>query len=487
MDDIRYDTDCLHNPQMFAMGRLPAVSDHETYATAAEADGGRSSLSMLLDGRWQFAYASTPEARPIGFAATDFDCSGWGGHRRARAYPVAGYRTPQYVNKANIRGRTRGTAAAADPHRENPVGCYVDVLHPAELWAGRRVTLTLHGVETACFVWLNGVPLGYAEDSFTPSRFDLSAALAAGSNKLAVEVYRYSSASWIEDQDFWRFSGIFRSVELRAEPRAHVEDVFVRAEPDDALESGLISADIRLRLPSEPVTLLAELLAADGRAADSVRLPAQAEMRIARRIDRPLLWSAEQPNLYTLRITLMDENGETLEVAQTETGFRRVQIRGGVLLLNGKRLRLRGVNRHEFSCKAGRALTEAEMRFDIQTLKRNNINACAHQPLPNQSLWYRLCDRYGIYLIDEANLESHGSWNEDGQGGPRVGRARRRARKAGRVRRQGPSMLERYKNHPSVLLWSCGNESYGGANIHAMAAFFRERDPAARALRGRLL
>ena len=249
------------------------------------------------------------------------------------------------------------------PARANPVGCYVTYFTLPEGWAGRRVTLTLHGVETACFVWLNGVLLGYAEDSFTPSRFDLSAALAAGSNKLAVEVYRYSSASWLEDQDFWRFSGIFRSVELRAEPRAHVEDVFVRAEPDDALTAGQWAADLRLRLPPEPVALHMALIAADGQTADSVRLPAQAEMHVTRRVDRPLLWSAEQPNLYTLRITLMDESGKTVEVAQTDVGFRRVQIRDGVLLLNGKRLRLRGVNRHEFSCKAGRALTEAEMRL----------------------------------------------------------------------------------------------------------------------------
>lgn len=478
MEEIRYDLRSLSDPQVFATGRLPAVSDHDTFAAHAEAQSGQSSLRLLLDGRWQFCYAPTPQQRPVGFAAPGFDCSAWGQIDVPAHIQLQGFGTPQYVNTQYPWDGHEALRPPQIPERDNPVGCYVTHFTLPQRWAGKRVTLTLHGVETACFVWLNGVLLGYAEDSFTPSRFDISAALVQGPNKLAVEVYRYSSASWIEDQDFWRFSGIFRSVELRAEPRAHVEDVFVRAEPDEALTGGVWRAQLRLRLPPEPVTLHAQLLAADGAVAASVRLPAREVMLLERPIENPLLWSAEQPNLYTLRLTLENAAGEVLEVAQAETGFRRVDIQGGVLRLNGKRLRLRGVNRHEFGCKAGRALTEAEMLLDIKTLKRNNINAVRTSHYPNQSLWYRLCDRYGVYLIDEANLESHGSWMKMGKVDPAWAVPADEPQWLAACLDRAASMLERDKNHPSVLLWSCGNESYGGANISAMADYFRQRDPA---------
>lgn len=477
MDDIRYDLRYLTDPQVFAVGRLPAVSDHDVFASVAEAAQGHSSLSLCLDGRWKFACAETPEARPVGFAAPEYDCAAWGEIDVPAHIQLQGHGAPHYVNTQYPWDGHEALRPPQIPVRENPVGCYVKHFTVPQGWAGYRVTLVLHGVETACFAWLNGVLLGYAEDSFTPSRFDLTDALLAGDNKLAIEVYRYSSASWIEDQDFWRFSGIFRSVELRAEPRPHVEDIFVRAVPDEQLASGLLTADIRLRLPAQAVSLRAELLAAGGEAVDSLTLPAQASLRIERRISHPLLWSAEQPSLYTLRLTLLDEGDGVMEVVQTEVGFRRVEIRGGVLLLNGRRLRLRGVNRHEFNCKAGRALTEADMLWDIQTIKRNNINAVRTSHYPNHSLWYRLCDRYGVYLIDEANLESHGSWQKMGKVEPSWALPANVPEWRAACLDRAASLLERDKNHPSVLLWSCGNESYGGSNIFAMAEYFRGRDP----------
>ena len=346
MNDIDYNLRYLTDPQVFALGRLPAVSDHDVYACEAEASVGQSSLTLCLDGRWKFAYAQTPDARPVGFAASEYDCAAWDEIDVPAHIQLQGYGMPHYVNTQYPWDGHEGLRPPEIPLRENPVGCYATYFCVPQGWADHRVVLWLHGVETACFVWLNGVLLGYAEDSFTPSRFDLTPALVAGENKLAVEVYRYSCASWIEDQDFWRFSGIFRSVELRAEPMAHVEDIFVRSEPDEALVCGTLITDVRMRLPHKAVTLRAELLTMGGVAIDSQTLPAQETLHLERHIESPLLWSAEQPNLYTLRLTLYSADGGVLEVAQTEVGFRRFQIKDGLLMLNNKRILLHGVNRH---------------------------------------------------------------------------------------------------------------------------------------------
>lgn len=477
MNEICYDLRYLTDPEIFAVGRLPAVSDHDVYAGEAEAAQSQSSLTMSLDGRWKFAYAPVPEARPVGFAALEYDCGGWGEIDVPAHIQLQGYGVPQYVNTQYPWDGHEQLRPPEIPQRENPVGCYVRPFRVPESWAGHRVTLCLHGVETAFFVWLNGVLLGYAEDSFTPSRFDLTPALRPGDNKLAVEVFRYSSASWIEDQDFWRFSGIFRSVELQAQPPAHVEDIFARAMPDPTLTSGMLSVAIRLRLPKEAHRLRVELLGPDSMPVDSLTLPAEAEIHVERRIANPKLWSAEFPNRYILRLALLNEADAVVEVAQTQVGFRCVEIENGVLKLNGQRLRLRGVNRHEFSCTRGRVLTKDQMIFDIQTLKRNNINAVRTCHYPNQSLWYHLCDQYGVYLIDEANLESHGSWMKMGKVEPSWAVPDDLPQWRATCLDRAASMLERDKNHPCVLLWSCGNESYGGANIHAMSQYFHERDP----------
>ena len=477
MDEIRYDLRYLTDPEIFAVGRLPAVSDHDVFASEAEAALSQSSLTMSLDGRWKFAYAPTPEERPVGFAAPEYDCAGWDEIEVPAHIQLQGYGAPQYVNTQYPWDGHEELRPPEIPTRDHPVGCYVTHFCVPENWADHRVVLCLHGVETAFFVWLNGRLLGYAEDSFTPSRFDLSHALQAGENKLAVEVYRYSSASWIEDQDFWRFSGIFRSVELQAQPPAHVEDIFARAQPDQTLTNGTLTADIRLRLPAQAHRLSVELLAQDGKPVDSLTLPAEAEVHLSRPIPHPLLWSAEFPNRYTLRLTLRDEAGGVVEVAQTQVGFRCVEIQDGVLKLNGQRLRLHGVNRHEFCCTSGRVLSRAQMVLDIQTMKRNNINAVRTSHYPNHSLWYRLCDQYGLYVIDETNLESHGSWMKMGKVEPSWAVPADRPQWRAACLDRAASMLERDKNHASVLLWSCGNESYGGANIHAMSEYFHARDP----------
>jgi len=476
MERMIYDPGWLTDPETFAVGRLPAVSDHDTFADAAEAQSGESSLRRSLNGRWRFAYAQTPAQRPFGFEQPGYDCSAWDTVEVPGHIQLQGYGKPQYVN---VQYPWDGREALTAPQipAENPVGSYVTAFTVPAGWADKRVTVVLNGVESACFVWVNGVLLGYAEDGFTPSRFDATDALVPGENRLAVEVFRFCSGSWLEDQDFFRFSGIFRTVELRAEPRAHVEDVFVRAVPAQDFATGEWTAELSLALPDEPVTLTAELRDGDGRSVERVSLPAEKTMRVSRTLPSPRLWSAEEPNLYTLLVTLSDARGRVWEVARTETGFRRFEIVNGVMLLNGRRLLLHGVDRHEFGCRAGRALNEEEMLWDIRTLKRSNINAVRTSHYPNQSLWYRLCDRYGIYLMDETNLETHGTWSNQGGASPQTAVPGDHAEWLPACLDRAKSMLERDKNHPSVLFWSCGNESFGGSVIFEMSQFFRRRDP----------
>ncbi len=477
MESVAYDLGYLSDPGVFAVGRLPAVSDHDTFAGTREAETGASSLRRSLNGRWKFSYAENPAARPEGFEQPEYDCSGWGEIDVPAHIQLQGFGRPQYVNIQYPWDGSEALRPPQIPERFNPVGSYATFFTLPEGWADKRVTLVFQGVESAFFVWLNGNLLGYAEDSFAPSRFDLTGALVAGENKLAVEVFRFCSGSWLEDQDFWRFSGIFRTVELRAEPRAHVEDVFVRAVPAPNLRSAELTAELTLSLSGGPATLTAELLDAGGQAVDTVTLPAEPAVRFTRSVPNPRLWSAEEPNLYTLSLTLRGAEGETLEVARTEVGFRRFEIGGGVMLLNGKRLLLHGVDRHEFSCKTGRAVSEDEMLWDVTMLKRHNVNAVRTSHYPNNSLWYRLCDRYGIYLVDETNLETHGTWGKLKHVSAKEALPGDREEWLPACLDRAKSLLERDKNHPSVLFWSCGNESFGGSVIHEMAQFFRRRDP----------
>ncbi len=477
MQPIDLNLGYLTDPQIFAVGCLPAVSDHDTFADTRETQHGQSSLRLKLDGRWKFSYAQNLAQRPEGFEKLGFDCSGWDEIDVPGHIQLQGYGKPQYVNTQYPWDGHENPTPPQIPQRDNPVGSYITNFHTPQAWAGSRITLVFHGVESACFVWVNDVAIGYAEDSFTPSRFDITAALNEGENKLAVQVFRFCSGSWLEDQDFWRFSGIFRSVELRAEPLAHVEDIFIRALPAEDLKTAELTAEISLTLPREPVILQAQLLDGEGREVDCFPVPARERTLLVRTVSSPRLWSAECPELYTLRLTLLNAHGREIEVAQTELGFRRFEIKNSVLQLNGKRLLLHGVNRHEFNAHTGRALSEQDMLWDIQTLKRSNINAVRTSHYPNNSLWYRLCDRYGIYLIDEANLETHGTWMFRGKiSSERVLPYDNEVWLPACLDR-AHSLLERDKNHPSVLFWSCGNESYGGSVLHAMSQFFRTRDP----------
>ncbi len=471
-----YDLSFLYEPETVAVNRLPAVSDHDCYRSLAEAEAEQSSLHLCLNGQWQFFYTENPAECPADFWQPDFDRSGWAQIQVPGHIQLQGYGTPQYVN---VQYPWDGQEQLTPPHfpSVNPTGCYARAFTlPAE-WAGEKVVLTFHGVESVLYCWVNGRFIGYGEDGFTPSRFDITEALQPGENQLVVQVIRFAACTWLEDQDFWRFSGIFRDVTLTAIPKAHVEDVYVRTNLTDRYTKAVVEAEVKLALSkADEAVLQVQLLdaAGDTVAEAAPAIPADLKLSVSLPVAEPQLWSAEIPYLYTLRLMLTCA-GEIIEVAQTQVGLRRVEIVEGVLMLNGRRLRIRGANRHEFCAEAGRCITKEHMLEDIRQFKRSNINTVRTSHYPNNSLWYRLCDRYGIYVIDEANLETHGTWQTGGnyQAGPVPGDD---SMWLPAVLDRANSMQQRDKNHPSVIIWSCGNESFGGRVIWEMSQQMRRFD-----------
>lgn len=467
----------LSDPQIFAIGRLPAISDHITHPDAASALANTASpLRQSLDGIWQFVSALSAAARPEGFQNPDFDRSGFGTISVPGAMQLQGHGHPQYVNIQypwdGLEALDLGEAAKA-----NRVGCYTRTFTLAPELVGHRTILTFEGVETAFYVWLNGRFIGYAEDSFTPSRFDVTDALVDGENLLAVEVYHRSSGAWLEDQDFWRLSGIMRPVRLEAWPALHVRDLFVTTDLADDFKSASLRLRLALDLPeTATATVSATLYAPDGKEVVSATFDAASKMDVTLAVDAPHLWSTEAPHLYRLLLALNDGTGKTVEAVPQTVGFRRFEMRDGLMRLNGERIVFKGINRHDFHPRRGRAVTVEDMLWDVLFFKRNNFNAVRTSHYPNRSEFYALCDEHGLYVIDETNLETHGTWAVEERDLEKV-LPGDRAEWRPAVLDRAANMLERDKNHPCVLIWSCGNESFGGSVIADMADWFRNRDP----------
>lgn len=465
----------LADPAVFMENRLPAHSDHRHYPAGEFAFGDESPLRELLNGSWKFHWAPNPASCPEGYQRPDFSCAGWDDIAVPMHMELAGYGVPQYVDTRYPWEGKEQVAPHQVPVDYNPTGCYVTAFTIPAAWKGHSVHITFDGVETALHLWCNGRYIGYSEDSYTPAEFDLTSALVEGENKLAVEVSRFCSGSWLEDQDFWRMGGIIRDVFLTAIPHMHIVDIDARAGVDDSYTGGLLDVALRVSGAKRDGAVAWRLLDPSGREAASGAAPLAGDgAAFSAAAPNALLWSAERPHLYTLSLTLLDSAGRGVETVPLRVGFRRVEILDKVLHLNGKRIVLYGVNRHEFSCDKGRAVTRDEMLWDIRFLKQNNFNAVRTSHYPNQTLWYELCDEYGIYLIDETNLETHGTWHngagehtlpgDDPLWGPPV-------------LDRAASMLERDKNHAAVLIWSCGNESWGGKNLYELSGYFRRRDP----------
>ncbi|WP_419882939.1 glycoside hydrolase family 2 TIM barrel-domain containing protein [Peribacillus sp. B-H-3] len=470
----------LSDLNKYAVNRLPAHSDHVYYETLEEAkSAGQMNMRHVLNGNWKFAYSTNPGSRPEHFYEKDFNCSGWADIRVPGHIEMQGYGKPQYVNTMYPWDGLADIRPPEIPMDHNPVGSYVKEFSLPQNMQGKPVYISFQGVESAFYVWMNGEFVGYSEDSFTPSEFELTPFLSEGNNKLAVEVYQRSTGSWLEDQDFWRFSGIFRDVYLYTIPEIHISDLHIHADLDSTFTKGSLKADLSFlaenRVPSK---ITGELFDAKGnKVAAGTGEYAGGSSSLSLNLDEPELWSAENPYLYKLYIQVFGEDGHLLEVVPQKVGFRRFEMVNKIMTINGKRIVFKGVNRHEFNCRTGRAITKEDMLWDIKTLKRNNINAVRTSHYPNQSYWYELCDEYGVYVIDEMNLETHGSWQKMGAVEPSWNIPGNKPEWREIVIDRAVSMLERDKNHPSILIWSCGNESYAGEVILSVSQYFKKTDP----------
>ena len=474
------------DPATNAMNREEARATLRSYATRERARAGDPEVSsrvLSLNGPWSFAYAPRAAEAPDAFYEGPLDASEWETIPVPAHWELEGYGTPIYIN---IRYPFSPVAPPRVPEAGNAVGSYRRTFTLPEGWTDRQVTLHFGGVSAAFFVWVNGEKVGYSEDSRLPAEFDVTSHLRAGENTVAVQVLRWSDGSYLEDQDHWRLSGLHREVYLEARPRAHVADLAVRTDLDAQYED----AELQLRpelanhtggaLDGWRVTaqlydpdsqaVFPEPLSVPARAITQERYPQRGTVDfplLSATVEDPLKWTAETPHLYRLVVTLRDSTGAVVEATGTDVGFREVEIVDGQFRVNGEPVHLRGVNRHDHDQHDGKVVTREDMVEDIETMKRFNVNAARSAHYPNHPEWYRLADRYGLYVIDEANLETHqlgGALSNDPAW-------------ASAFLERAVRMVERDKNHPSIVMWSLGNEAGSGPNHAAMAEWIHYADP----------
>ncbi len=469
------------DPQVTGIHKEPGHATLMPFADAAAAQANPTALSRdcspyfrSLNGEWQFSLAPNPASAPDGFADPAFDDSGWDRVQVPGCWQLQGpYDIPIYVN---VQYPFPVDDALSVPHDDNPTGSYRRAFSLPEGWAGRQVFLTFDGVDSAFDLWVNGQKVGFSKESRLPAEFDVTRFVRPGQNTLAARVYRWSDGSYLEDQDFWRLSGIYRDVYLWSAPALHLRDFFVTTRFDPAYRDAVLHAGLELvnygTEDAAGCTLTAALFRASGvevaRQALPFSVPAggQTSLALAQPVPAPRKWTDETPYLYTLVFTLTDAAGRVIEAESCRVGFRQVALVDGQVCLNGTPILFKGVNRHEHDPLTGHTVPVESMVRDIELMKQHNINAVRTSHYPNDPRWYDLCDQYGILLYDEADLESHGVWDRPAKDplwrDAFVDRAAR--------------MVERDKNHPSVLVWSLGNESGYGPNHDAMAAWIRARD-----------
>ena len=470
----KFDYSLVKDPQYFCDGRMEAHSDHMYYRSEEEREDEETSYRHSLNGLWKFHYARNYASTVAGFEEDAYSCKDWEDIYVPAHIQMEGYDVPQYANVQYPWEGHEELHPGQIPERFNPVGSYVKYFHVPENMKGKRVFIAFQGAESGLALWLNGTFMGYSEDSFTPSEFELTEYLKEGENKLAAQVFKWTASSWCEDQDFFRFSGIYRDVYLYTVPEVHVYDLKIRAIPDETLKKASLEIVTKTWGKGKLKLILSrkgEILLQDEKALDG-------EDTCTWEILNPLLWSAEEPNLYDLDMEVYDENGMLQEIIPEKVGFRRFEMKDGIMTLNGKRIVFKGVNRHEFSSVTGRHVSREELIQDIMTMKQNNINAIRTCHYPDASPIYRLCDEYGIYMIAENNLESHGSWDVAELTGDYTDIVpHNKPEWLGMMLDRVNSMYQRDKNHPAILIWSCGNESFGGKDIFEMSEFYRKNDP----------
>ena len=469
-----FDYSLVKDSQYFKDGRMDAHSDHTYYRDGEEAQEKATSFRYDLNGIWKFHYARNYGSAISGFEKEEYCCRDWDDIRVPAHIQMEGYDAPQYANVQYPWEGHEDIHPGEIPEHFNPVASYVKYFEVPEEMQGKRLFISFQGAESGIALWLNGQFIGYSEDSFTPSEFELTEYVKEGENKLAAQVFKWTASSWCEDQDFYRFSGIYRDVYLYTVPEVHVYDLQIRAIPDETLSAAALEirtntwgkGSVKITLSKNGETVIKDEKALDG------------EEIYSWKVEDPVLWSAEDPQLYDLVLEVYNEAEELQEVVPQKVGFRRFEMKDGIMTLNGKRIVFKGVNRHEFSSVSGRHVSEEELRKDLKTMKQNNINAIRTCHYPDASMIYELCDEYGIYMIDETNLESHGSWD--------VAEFTKdytyvvphdKPEWLDMMLDRANSMYQRDKNHAAILIWSCGNESFGGKDIFEMSQFFHKEDP----------
>jgi hypothetical protein len=489
---MQADIKWLDNPEVFRVNQIEAHSDHNYYLNYEEFKSGKNKLMQSLNGEWDFKFSINVMERPMNFYQTDYDRSGFDKILVPGHIELAGYDQIRYINtlypwegKRYLRGAHSidgaGDGAGMFSKAEyNPVGSYVKHFDLDENLVGKRIHICFEGVEEAMYVWLNGEFIGYAEDSFTPSEFDLTPYIKAKNNVLAVQVHKMSKAAFLEDQDFFRFFGIFRNVTLKAIPDVHVQDMWIKPTLNEDNTSGAIRVDVKISAvkvgEKSAKFILADksgnkLLCKDIALEDTEGMVQGSMMA---EVEKVIPWDNRSPYLYEAFIEVY-ENGQLAEVVFYRVGFRRLEIIDKVMYLNGKRLILTGVNRHEWNAKTGRVIGMDEMISDMKCVKRNNINAVRTCHYPDQIPWYYMCDEEGIYLMSETNLESHGSFQKLGAIEPSCNVPGSIPQWKEAVIDRARNNFETFKNHTSVLFWSLGNESYAGDNIEAMNQYFKDK------------
>ena len=492
-ENMNADMKWLDNPEVFKVNQLESHSDHCYYLDYSDMKKEKNPLLQSLNGQWEFAYSKNVMERPVDFYKETFDASGFDKIMVPGHIELAGYDKIRYINtmypwegKEYHRGAYSMQATGAEEGmfseaQYNPVGSYIKYFDLDKNMCGKRIHICFEGVEEAMYLWLNGQFIGYAEDSFTPSEFDLTPYIREKGNVLAVQVHKMSTAAFLEDQDFFRFFGIFRNVTLKAIPDVHLEDVWFKPVLNRDNVSGSITVNMKVSaIDGQNVT--AGFILKDREENVLVEKSIQLnkdndylEGTICVDLENVKLWDNHNPYLYHAYVELKAEDGSLAEVIPYDIGFRRIEIIDKIIYLNGKRLIITGVNRHEWNAKTGRCIGIEDMKADISCLLRNNINSVRTCHYPDQIPWYYMCDNAGIYVMAETNLESHGSFQKLGAIEPSCNVPGSFPQWRDAVLDRAKNNFETFKNHTSILFWSLGNESYAGDDIEAMNVYFAEK------------
>ena len=492
-ENMNADMKWLDNPEVFKVNQLEAHSDHCYYLDYSDMKKEKNPLLQSLNGQWEFAYSKNVMERPVDFYKETFDASGFDKIMVPGHIELAGYDKIRYINtmypwegKEYHRGAYSMEATGAEEGmfseaQYNPVGSYIKYFDLDKNMCGKRIHICFEGVEEAMYLWLNGQFIGYAEDSFTPSEFDLTPYIKEKGNVLAVQVHKMSTAAFLEDQDFFRFFGIFRNVTLKAIPDVHLEDVWFKPVLNQDNESGSVSVSMKVSA-TDSQNVTAGFILKDREENILVEKSLQLnkendhlEGTICVDLESVRLWDNHNPYLYHAYIELKAEDGSLAEVIPYDIGFRRIEIIDKVVYLNGKRLIITGVNRHEWNARTGRCIGIEDMKADISCMLRNNINSVRTCHYPDQIPWYYMCDDAGIYVMAETNLESHGSFQKLGAIEPSCNVPGSIPQWRDAVLERAKNNFETFKNHTSILFWSLGNESYAGDDIEAMNVYFAEK------------